>query len=525
MFECVCTVCDVTLFIFVLAFLLFFFQFSVQPAPAGQPLAAHGDTLNSQTMLRKAAGISAASILGGSAYVFSDPGARRSLDFWSRLGPIVGSYVGTFLIHKYYHHSTTAERTMAFHHLHESHAPRVLKAIVDLRGIFIKAGQYLSVRPEITPEPYRRAFKRLQTDAPSEPIEIILQVIETELGRPVADMFSYVNPVPCGSASTAQAHVATLAGTDNEEVVIKVQYPNARAWFDSDISSLSTMARLINQMDDDVEQEELDPILEEFAKQFMAEFDYVAEQDSMMDIGNALRASKKYDDTVVVPTVLRDLCSDKVITMTYLPGPTLENRASVLLKRMGVDLRQGVGSFLADTEKKRKLKDGGGGGGGGGEDDGGVKLLAGESGGKGGDTDGSGSGGSKSTGRVGQLLLSMLGPDLALRLWSVVDGVVVRTKGALVFLLLDVLCLRTASSSSSSSTLQLTDGSGDNAAVQGVKTLETWTEWAERTRAEHEEMQSLSSIYNWVDVLLDVHGKEIFLPIIPNIISSFETPL
>ena len=174
----------------------------------------------------------------GGAYVFSDPGARRSLDFWSRLGPVVASYIGTHLAHKYIYKSTPEERKKAFHQLHERSAPKVLGAIVELRGIFIKAGQYLSVRPELTPEPYCRHFKTLQTDAPSEPLQVILDVIQDELGRPIDEVFSYVAPEPCGSASTAQAHVARLK-TTNEEVVIKVQYPDAEAWFNSDITSLS----------------------------------------------------------------------------------------------------------------------------------------------------------------------------------------------------------------------------------------------------------------------------------------------
>ena len=211
-------------------------------------------------MFRK---VLAGSILGtavGGAYVFSDPSARRSLDFWSRLGPVVVSYIGTHLLHKHLYKSSPEDRKAAFHELHEKCAPKVFDAIVDLRGIFVKAGQYLSVRPEITPEPYCRYFKTLQTNAPSEPLDVILAVIKNEIGRPVEEAFSYIAPEPCGSASTAQAHVAHLKGT-HEEVVIKVQYPDAEAWFNSDISSLSQMARLINKMDDAVDQEELETIL------------------------------------------------------------------------------------------------------------------------------------------------------------------------------------------------------------------------------------------------------------------------
>jgi len=429
----------------------------------------------------KAIGVTTAlTTLTGSAYIFSDPGARRTLDFWSRLGPIVGSYTYTHVHCKYYLKSTTQERTQAFARLHELSAPKVLQAIVELRGIFIKAGQYLSVRPEITPEPYRRAFKQLQTSAPSEPIDVILGIIEKELGRPIAEVFETVEAQPCGAASTAQAHIATLK-ENGKTVVIKIQYPDAKAWFNSDITALNQMARLINKMDDSVDQEELEPILNEFSKQFLAEFDYVSEQNYMMDIGNALRESGKYTKTVIVPTVLPHLCTGKMITMTYLPGHTLEQRANVLLKKSGIDLKQGIGNFLKDQEKDTTNK----------------KDLENES-----------SGGSSSR-HVGTMALQMIGPDVALRLWSMVDAVVTTWHRFAVFILLDVFHL--------SPRLSTTMNPGKEETSVPTTTLPTispdiepWGAWAHRTRRELNEMNDLAHINGWIDTLFDVHGYEVF---------------
>ena len=105
--------------------------------------------------------------------------------------------------------------------------------------------------------------------------------------------------------------------------------------------------------------DELDPIIKEFSKQFLAEFDYEAEQQNMMDIGNAIRKSGRYNDTIIVPTVFPLLCSPRVITMTFLPGPTLEGRAAVLLKKMGVDFKNpnGIKNLLQMNDVRLKIED------------------------------------------------------------------------------------------------------------------------------------------------------------------------
>ena len=106
---------------------------------------------------------------------------------------------------------------------------------------------------------------------------------------------------------------------------------------------------------------DLESVLKEFSKQFLSEFDYEAEASNMREIGDALRANPEFSAAVAVPEVIPSLCSRRVVTMTFLEGPTLEQKASALLSGAGVDLRAGVKNLLKREKKATNLATAGGG--------------------------------------------------------------------------------------------------------------------------------------------------------------------
>lgn len=422
---------------------------------------------------RIAKGSFVATLVCGSAsagYVYSDPGRQRSFAFWRSMGPVVGSYVYSHLLHKYWYKSDGEKRKQVFAELNEINAPIVYGIAVDLRGILIKACQYLSVRPEITPEPYRRAFKVLQTDAPSEPLSVVVRVIERELGKPIADLFEEIEPSPCGSASTAQAHVARLKDS-GERVVVKVQYPDAEKLFKSDISNLSQLARLLQYFDNSDGGDEgvnnsdggqdvdtnaaLEASLTEFKKQFLAEFDYEREVTDMQEIGKALRSHSVFRESVTVPEPIEGMCTRRLITMTYLPGPTLESKASRLLQSVGIDLKEGVKAIIKEE----------------GEEPSGRNRI---------NTDNI----DRSLySRITTGVVRFIGPSNALRAWRCAEYLKrdVFERFA-VWVLLDVFNY----------------GSGH------------WHDWAMSKRIEMVEVAALSHVGAWVSTLTKVHGYEIF---------------
>src|SRR5438477_8469377 len=72
----------------------------------------------------------------------------------------------------------------------------VLDLFRSLGATFIKVGQIMSTRPDLLPEHITRALERLQDDVGPFPFDAVAATIEEDLGRPVAEVFAELSPVP-----------------------------------------------------------------------------------------------------------------------------------------------------------------------------------------------------------------------------------------------------------------------------------------------------------------------------------------
>ncbi|EIE21462.1 ABC1-domain-containing protein [Coccomyxa subellipsoidea C-169] len=83
---------------------------------------------------------------------------------------------------------------------------------VDLRGFYLKLGQFFAARAEFVPEPICRHLSLLHDRVPPMPAQQARSVIEQELGGiPLEEVFEWIDfEEPLGSASIAQVHKAKL---------------------------------------------------------------------------------------------------------------------------------------------------------------------------------------------------------------------------------------------------------------------------------------------------------------------------
>src|SRR3954452_16796878 len=100
---------------------------------------------------------------------------------------------------------------------------RSRKAAEALGPTYIKLGQIISSGEGIFPEELVREFKLCRDQVPAESFDAVRDVVETDLGAPLAKRFSSFATEPLAAASIAQVHVATLL--NGQEVVVKVQRP------------------------------------------------------------------------------------------------------------------------------------------------------------------------------------------------------------------------------------------------------------------------------------------------------------
>jgi ubiquinone biosynthesis protein len=143
--------------------------------------------------------------------------------------------------------------------------------------------------------------------------------IETELGAPLADLFTHFEETPLASASIGQVYRAGLRNEDGSgeiDVVVKAQRPNIAHTIDRDIDLLYWLARSIERTIPEARVYRPGRLVEEFDRAIRAELDFAQEAD------NAERFAQNFADlpTVAFPKVHRSVSSRKAITLQYLPG-------------------------------------------------------------------------------------------------------------------------------------------------------------------------------------------------------------
>src|SRR4030042_1749503 len=87
---------------------------------------------------------------------------------------------------------------------------------VQMGGVLIKVGQFLSARVDILPSEVTDVLSGLQDEVPSESFEAMKVVAETELGMPLLDKYLEFDPEPLAAASLGQAHLAKIRITKDQ---------------------------------------------------------------------------------------------------------------------------------------------------------------------------------------------------------------------------------------------------------------------------------------------------------------------
>ena len=112
---------------------------------------------------------------------------------------------------------------------------------------FVKLGQVLSTRRDLLPAEFTGELSRLQDDAAGVPWPAVEQVLRSELGAEVSELFASFDREPIAAASIAQVHAATLMS--GARVVVKVRRPDVSQTVDRDLDITGRLAALADPAD------------------------------------------------------------------------------------------------------------------------------------------------------------------------------------------------------------------------------------------------------------------------------------
>lgn len=207
---------------------------------------------------------------------------------------------------------------------------------VELGGLMIKVGQFMSSRLDVLPPEITAELAGLQDEVPAERFDDIRAAAEAELGMPLSHAFASFDPVPVAAASLGQAHRATLSPTDAadtglDRVIVKVQRPGIDEIVAVDLAALRRVARWAQRVRAVSSRVDAPALVEEFADTCHEEIDYLHEAAS------AERFASDFadDPRVSAPAVVWERSTRRVLTLEDVTAIKISD--TVALRAAGID--------------------------------------------------------------------------------------------------------------------------------------------------------------------------------------------
>jgi ubiquinone biosynthesis protein len=217
---------------------------------------------------------------------------------------------------------------------------RLREMLDELGPTFVKFGQLLSTRPDVVPPDIVAELRGLQDNVTPFGFNQVREVVEAELDLTIEQAFLEFDAVPLASASIGQVHRAVLP--DGQEVAVKVQRPAAPAQIESDLGLLYQAARLLRERVKALEFIDPQELVDEFARSIRLELDYGHEARN----AEAFHRNFAGEPGVVVPKVIRQYSSTRVLTLQFLQGTKVTD---LDLDSMDVEERREIAYRMADT--------------------------------------------------------------------------------------------------------------------------------------------------------------------------------
>lgn len=191
---------------------------------------------------------------------------------------------------------------------------RIRIVLEELGPTFVKLGQIASTRPDLIPEEIIRELEKLQDHVPPFSFQEVREIVQSELGEEIENIFLHFEDVPLAAASIGQVHRATLR--TGEQVAVKIQRPNITTVIETDLEILQDLATLAEQRSELAAKYQIRDMMDEFSKSLREELDYTNEARNAEKIANQF----KDDSTIYVPKVFWEYTTKKVLTMEYVEG-------------------------------------------------------------------------------------------------------------------------------------------------------------------------------------------------------------
>lgn len=227
--------------------------------------------------------------------------------------------------------------------------PPIVRAITALGPAYIKFGQILSTRPDVVGPDLANQLRVLQESLPPFDLDLALQEIEQDLGRPASDLFDDISE-PVAAASIAQVHKARLKSS-GQSVAIKVLRPGIEKAFKKDIDAFYFAANMIERLSPRSRRLRPSEVVEHFDSIVRGELDLRLEASAASEFA----ANTADDAFVTIPNVHWETSGRKVMTLDWVDGIPLADVET--LRASGANLPE-LATGILSMFLRHALRDG-----------------------------------------------------------------------------------------------------------------------------------------------------------------------
>jgi len=187
----------------------------------------------------------------------------------------------------------------------------------DLEGLFIKAGQFLSIAGFFLPEIFKKQLEGLQDAATPKDFLQIQSSLLSHYAVPLSDIFNKIEETPMAVASIGQVHKAWLM--DGTSVVLKIQHEHIERIAVIDLTIIRKLTYWVGRF---FALEGLDYAYKQIEALILQEIDFEKEANSLLSISSSLSEEKFWS----FPTVFESLSGRKVLVMSWIEGNKITDK-------------------------------------------------------------------------------------------------------------------------------------------------------------------------------------------------------
>ena len=242
---------------------------------------------------------------------------------------------------------------------------------VDMGGVLIKVGQFLSTRVDVLPPEFTSELVGLQDEVPPVNFNALKVVAEADFGMPLSQKFVSFDPEPLASASLGQVHRARVYKSTNlyqtfentreipqitqetqetVSVVVKIQRPNNKEIIETDLSALKRVGTWLQKYPPIRKRADIPALFNEFSRTLYEEIDYISEgKNAEIFAGNF-----QYEPQIRVPRVVWSHTTMRVLTLENVWGIKISEYETIT--NSGIN-RSDVAGLLIDTYLKQIFDD------------------------------------------------------------------------------------------------------------------------------------------------------------------------